>query len=47
MTGGLSAKRWGDADEYGPWENFSLEFVLESWRTEEPERKNEIINKLY
>jgi hypothetical protein len=23
------------------------EFVLEHWGTEEPERKNEIINKLY
>jgi hypothetical protein len=47
MTGGLSATRWGNTDEYGAWENFSLQFVLEDWRTEEPERKNEIITKLY
>jgi hypothetical protein len=45
--GGFSATRWGDADEYGSWENFSLEFVLESWRTEEPEGKSKNLNKLY
>jgi hypothetical protein len=39
MTGGLSASRWGNTDEFGPWENFGLEFVLEHWRTEEPEGK--------
>jgi len=47
MTGGLSAKRWGNTDEYGAWENFSLDFVLEHWRTDEPEWKKETINKLY
>lgn len=47
FTGGLSAKRWGDTDSYGPWENFGLEFVLEHWLTEEPEEKNEKFNKLY
>jgi hypothetical protein len=46
-TGGLSATRWGDTDEYGPWENFSLEFVLEDWRTEEPEEKSKNFYKLY
>jgi len=45
ITGGLSANRWGDTDEYGPWENFSLEFVLESWRTEEPEGKQKYFSK--
>ena len=47
MTGGVSAKRWGNTDSYGPWENFALEFVLEHWRTEEPEEKNSTTNKLY
>ena len=45
MTGGLSARRWGDSDEYGPWENFALEFVLEDWRTEEPEGKQKDFSK--
>lgn len=46
-TGGLSATRWGDTDEYGSWENFSLEFVVEDWRTEEPEGKSKNFNKMY
>jgi hypothetical protein len=44
-TGGLSVRRWGGVDEFGPWENFSLSFQLEYWETEEDD-KNTILNTL-
>ena len=44
FTGGLLVQRWGDSDNFGPWENFSLSFVLEDWRTEEPEDKSVLQN---
>jgi hypothetical protein len=44
-SGGLSVRRWGGVDKFGPWENFSLSFQLEYWETEEDD-KNTILNTI-
>lgn len=35
FSGGLQIKHFGGEDEKGPWENYSCQFVLEHWHTEE------------
>ena len=46
FSGGLKARRFGAIDSFGPWENFSLEFVAEHWGTEEEENNSTILNTL-